>query len=195
MKKFTATITGVTSLLMHSERLADPTNPATKELKKIAAKRGKTDDDLAALKELEWRVGLYLDAKGRPAVPVDWLLAALKEGARHVKLGKQAQAGIFDPGTPYFALAFDGPKKGGLDALYADGRFCDYRGVGVNGKRVMRSRPCFPGWSLTFSLDFDPETIEGAQIEAALETAGRLKGIGDYRPRFGRFVVTAVDHG
>lgn len=194
MKTFRATITGVSPLMMHAERLADPTNPLTKELKKHTKKKLKTDDDLALIKRLEWRAGLYTDDQDRPAVPVDWLLAALKEGARKVKLGKQASAGIFDPGVPFFPVTFDAPD-GGLEALYADGRFCDYRGVGVQGKRTMRARPLFPDWSLSFELLYDPETIEGGQIEDALRTAGQLLGIGDYRPRFGRFVVTEVDRG
>lgn len=193
MKTFKATIVGVTPLLMHSERLADPTNELTKELKKLTAKRQKTDGDLAEIKKAEWRGGLYLDDEDRPAVPVDWLLAAIKEGARKSKLGKQAQAGVYDPSVPFFRLTFDGPE--GLEDLYECGRFCDYRGVGVNGKRVMRARPCFPGWSLSFHLDYDPETIDGGQIEDALHKAGQLLGIGDYRPRFGRFVVSEVSRG
>lgn len=193
MKTFKATIVGVTPLLMHSERLADPTNEHTKKLKKLTAKRQKTDEDLILIKKVEWRGGLYLDDEDRPAVPVDWLLAAIKEGARKSKLGKMAEAGVYDPGVPFFRLTFDGPE--GLEDLYECGRFCDYRGVGVGGKRVMRARPCFPGWSLTFHLDYDPEVIEGGQIADALSKVGQLRGIGDYRPRFGRFVVSEVSHG
>lgn len=193
MKTFKATIVGVSPLMQHNERLADPTNPLTRNLKKLTAKRAKTDDDLAAIKRAEWEAGLVCNVKGKPSVPVDWLLAALRDGAKKSKLGQQAKAGIFDPGIAHFELEYTGPKA--VEKMYDDGRYVDYRGVGVNGKRVMRARPIFPEWRLAFELNYDPETIEGSQIEEALRKAGQLLGIGDYRPRFGRFMVEGCDHG
>lgn len=188
MKTFKAVITGVTPLMMHSERLADPTNLKTKELKKLTAKKAKTDEDLALIKRVEWEVGMYVDENGHPAVPVDWILAVLLAGAKKSKQGPLAKAGIFPSTRAFFPVTFPGPKD--IESLWADGRFCDYRGVVIQQKRTMRARPVFPGWSLSFEVDFDPDTIDGSTVKTALERAGQLIGMGDYRPRFGRFVVT-----
>jgi hypothetical protein len=193
MKTFKAIITGVSPLMMHSERLADPTNPKTKELKKLTSKKSKTDEDLALIKRVEWEVGMYTDETGAPAIPVDWILAVLLAGAKKSKQGPLAKAGIFPGNTTFFPLDFPGPKD--VEALWNDGRFCDYRGVVIQQKRTMRARPVFPGWSLKFEVDFDPDTIDGSTIKTALERAGTLIGMGDYRPRFGRFVVTEASHG
>jgi len=70
MKRFIATLVGSTPLMMHSERLADPTNAMTKRLKSLTAKKKKTDEALAAIKQAEWEGGLYLNDEGEPAVPV-----------------------------------------------------------------------------------------------------------------------------
>jgi hypothetical protein len=193
MKTFKATITGVTPLMMHSERLADPTNPITKALKKLTAKRQKTEEDHLAVKRFEWEGGLYTDETGVPAVPVDWILAVLLAGAKKSKQGPLAKAGIFSGATAFFPLDYPGPKT--IEEMWADGRFCDYRGVTVGQAKVMRARPVFPGWTLTFSVDYDPDTIDGDVIENALNKAGTLLGMGDYRPRFGRFVVSEVSRG
>lgn len=193
MKTFTATITGVAPLMMHAERLADPTHPLTKALKKLTAKRAKTDEDLLAIKRSEWEAGMYVDSKSNPAVPVDWILAVLLAGAKKSKQGPLAKAGIYPASQDFFPLTYSGPKD--IEGLWADGRFCDYRGVCVGQSKVMRARPVFAGWSLAFAVTYDPDTIDGSSIETALERAGTLVGMGDYRPRFGRFLITEVDHG
>lgn len=193
MKTFTATITGVTPLMMHSEQLADPTHPITKALKKLTAKRQKTEEDHLAVKRCEWEGGLYVDTKGAPAVPVDWVLAVLLAGAKKSKQGPLAKAGIFAGMIDRFPLDYPGPKI--VTEMWEDGRFCDYRGVAIGQAKVMRARPVFPGWSLKFNVDYDPETIDGDTIETALVKAGQLLGMGDYRPRFGRFIVSECNHG
>lgn len=193
MKTFKAIITGVTPLMMHSERLADPTNPQTKALKKLNAKRQKTDEDYLQIKRFEWQAGLYQDEAGSPAIPVDWLLAVALAGAKKSKQGPLAKAGIFPTAQSFFPLDYPGPKT--VEEMWEDGRFCDYRGVTIGQSKVMRARPVFPGWSLKFNLDYDPDTIDGSSVQTAFERAGTLCGMGDYRPRFGRFVVQECDHG
>lgn len=174
---------------MHNERLADPTGQWAKALSAIHGKRKKTEDDILALKRAEWEGGLYTNAKGAPAVPVDWLLATVLAGAKRYKLGPLVKAGVFAV-KDTFDLDFDFKRKTDLDALYNDGRFVDYRGVVVNGRsRVMRCRPHFPGWAVDVELGYDPTTIDRDQIVRAMETAGHLIGMGEYRPRFGRFTV------
>lgn len=194
MKTFKATIRGLAPLMMHNERLADPTATETRALKAKTSSRKKTDEDLEEIKRLEWFGGIYADDKGRPSIPAGWVWAALIAGAKKSKQGPQAKAGIFDAGPHalYFPLKFEGPKT--LEALFADGRFTDTRGVGVQGSRVMRTRPVFPNWTAEIEVMYDPDTIDGADVEKALAQCGKLLGLGDYRPRFGRFEVLEVSH-
>lgn len=188
MQKIKLRLQGITPLMMHNERLADPTGAWAKRLKAISKKRNKSDEDLEALKRAEWEGGLYCDDNNAPAIPVDWVLAAALAGGRRYKIGPLIKAGVFTSKRDRFPLEFDFKKKTDLDALYAAG-FVDYRGVVVGRARVMRCRPHFPGWSTTVELAYDPETIDREQLVQAIATAGQLIGIGDYRPRFGRFEV------
>jgi hypothetical protein len=56
--------------------------------------------------------------------------------------------------------------------------------------RIMRKRPRFNEWSLTFTIKVINDFMPAEVIKSALEDAGREGGIGDYRPRYGLFEVT-----
>lgn len=67
----------------------------------------------------------------------------------------------------------------------------DIRPVVIQRARVLKWRPKFNQWKLKFKLTIlDDTNISPANIKEILEKAGATKGIGDYRPRFGRFMVT-----
>lgn len=186
MKTYKARLVGDSPLLMHSCAGLDKFNPIGREIKKFTDKKKKTDDDLLEIKRLEWRMGLYLDDQGQVTMPADNIIATVIAGARKSKMGKQAEAAVFET-SPFFALNFDGPKD--LDALYKDGRFCDYRPVRNQQNRVMRSRPIFRQWSVDISLQFDESILDPDSLKEALRVAGEQIGLGDYRPRYGRFHV------
>lgn len=61
--------------------------------------------------------------------------------------------------------------------------------VVVNRSRIMRSRPQFDNWSLSFSLILIDESLDKTTVKEILEAAGRYKGLGDSRPEYGRFVI------
>jgi hypothetical protein len=48
-------------------------------------------------------------------------------------------------------------------------------------------------WFLTFSLTIDPGEIEVKEINLILEKAGRIVGLGGWRPVFGRFEVMTAE--
>lgn len=67
----------------------------------------------------------------------------------------------------------------------------DARGAVVQRARIVRWRPRFNKWKLQFSIDIlDDENISVPVLKEILEKSGATKGIGDYRPRFGRFYVS-----
>ena len=71
-------------------------------------------------------------------------------------------------------------------------KFADVRAVRVQASRVMRCRPIFRDWSLEFTAMHDPSVMAGRAIAEALEIAGQQIGLGDFRPKFGRFTVESL---
>lgn len=185
MVKVKANLTGISPLMLHNGQLADPQNKWSREMKAVSGKRKKTDDDLAEMRRLEWFGGLVLDEKGRPCITGEMLIGAWRDGGRKLKLGKDVVAGVWPECS--FPIEYEGPKD--MKKLYADERFVDVRGVKVGQSRVMRCRPIFRAWSVTIECEIDPEVIDVDPALQALEVAGARIGLGDFRPRFGRFLV------
>lgn len=177
-------LVGVAPLLMHSSRLVDPLDPTKRRIDRLARRRAKTDADHEELARLEWYGGLWLVA-GRPCVPAEAVEACLSEAARARRAGKRIKAGLMVPVTP--TIRHDGPET--LDALQADGRFTLRVPVQVNGKRLMRTRPRFDVWSIDLAIHYLPGLLDPAEILDHLRVAGDTVGLGDWRPRFGRFRV------
>jgi len=69
--------------------------------------------------------------------------------------------------------------------------FLDQRRVVVQRSSVTRSRPAFlAGWETDFALVVNlPEYIGPEFIYELIADAGRLVGIGDFRPTYGRFMI------
>ena len=59
---------------------------------------------------------------------------------------------------------------------------------------MMCHRPCIEKWQLTFQLYIDETMIDPRLVRGVIDRAGRMVGLGDYRPQckgsFGRFAVT-----
>ncbi len=83
------------------------------------------------------------------------------------------------------------------DELDTDGDkplYLDMRPVVVNRARVVRIRPTFKaGWSLEFEITVIDDQISPEMVQDVLILAGKTVGIGDFRPRFGRFSVVGFD--
>lgn len=176
-------ITGTTPLIMHNGRLADPLDPFTQALAKLTCKKQKTLEDHKAVSKAEWYGSLYTDDDGRPCLPGEVLEAALVEGAKKFKLGKVAKGGIIVVGN--FPLEYDGPKN--IDKLWDHGGYLKRSAVKVQMSRVMRSRPIFPQWTCSFDVLWDPSMLKDEDQLSEIATAAGQSGVGDWRPKFGRF--------
>lgn len=73
--------------------------------------------------------------------------------------------------------------------------YLDRRRVMVQRQGVTRERPAFAaGWSATILFMVQsPTYIPPAVLHETLNQAGRLVGVGDFRPSFGRFRVTSFE--
>jgi len=191
MKTISVKWTGIRPLVLHNGLLADPTNPFVIAIKKLTSKKNKkTDADNEEISRLEWMGGLYLGADGKTLViPSDNIERCIQEGARKSRLGKDAQAAVFCA-EPEVEIEHESIKGRKPESLYADaGRFILRKGVKVTTNRVIRVRPMIPtGWTIAFTLEYDETIINVRNLEQAMRDAGALIGLGDWRPKFGRFL-------
>jgi hypothetical protein len=66
----------------------------------------------------------------------------------------------------------------------------DARRAIIQGNGIIRHRPRFDEWRCTFTIEYDPLLWPNVKVLIdILADAGQRKGVGDYRPRFGRFGV------
>lgn len=181
---------GTSPLLLHNGILSDPLDPRTKAIAAVTKGRNKTDREHERVAELEFHGSLYLSEKVPhvPVLPADNLQKVLIEGARKAKLGKAFEAGTYVLADA--PILYDGPKA--IDKLYADERFRYRKGVVVQKRRVMRTRPIFRIWAVEMAVEFDPEQVNKTDVIEALTVAGGRVGIGDWRPRYGRFEAKVI---
>jgi hypothetical protein len=66
----------------------------------------------------------------------------------------------------------------------------DSRPARIKQARVLRSRPLLSDWAAEFDVVVtDDDAVPMAVVNSILITCSQTKGVGDYRPRFGRFMV------
>lgn len=68
----------------------------------------------------------------------------------------------------------------------------DRRPVVIQRARVMKSRARMDKWELEFVLICIDDRAIAQDIEEILKYAGAYVGVGDYRPRYGRFEVVSM---
>jgi hypothetical protein len=193
---YNVTIEGIRPLLMHNGRLCDPLDEHTKKLKTASKQRNKSDDDHIHVARVEFEGGLYHDDKIGPYVPSDNLQATIEKGAARRKLGKvfKAHVGVDMPDgdAPGFALKYKGPRD--IEGLWSDRSFVFSKGARVGQSRVVRTRARFAtGWQLAFRVEVLADGVTKDQLKQAITDAGLYEGLGDWRPRYGRFVVKSLD--
>jgi hypothetical protein len=180
-------LVGERPLLMHCARLADPLDPITIELAKIT-KRDKTRADYEEIGRIEWFGSLWLDSS-RPCIPADALHASFIIAARTKRKGPHAEAGLFVDAPAI--LKYDGPS--GVNELWEDERFRFRTGVRINNARTMRTRPRFADWSVEFTATFLPSLLNRSEVVDIFKISGFREGLGDWRPKFGRFAVELLE--
>ena len=177
-------------MLCHNGQTADPRNIYSKAMKAISGKRKKTDADYEEMARLEWLAGLYR-FQDDIVIPDYVLEAVFINGAKKSKRGPQAKCGMFF--TEHAPLEF--PSKPvtitdeTLSDLFLSGEFTHTVGVKVGMAKVMRTRPMFRNWSLVATAQFDPDVLNLRDIEEIAIDAGKLVGLGDWRPKHGRFTA------
>ncbi len=180
-------IRGAAPLLMHNIRLANPRDEFARQLKTFSSKKKKADSDLNAMSDIEWDGGIYIEG-GKVVLPAENIEACLWEGAKKVKQGREMRGSCFVEQSP--PLIYQGPKD--LAKLRDSTAHRLIKMVGIGKARVPRTRPYFAIWEADVVVMFYSDTLNRAQVEEWMRYAQRI-GIGDFRPKFGRFIVESCE--
>ncbi len=195
------TAKGLAPLLLKNGSGANPLDPLVKELKRWTSKRKKTDQDYEIIAQLEWLGSFYpsepgtfevkngkliIEGFGVPVIPGENVEGMLVKGARKLKKGDAFKAGIVCEGVYPIVTGANGKTKTIREMLGDPNHFFTHRAV-IQGKTVMRTRPIFNRWQISPCISYLPSEVDKQEVEEVFELCGRVIGLGDWRPRFGRF--------
>lgn len=186
---FTITMTGVRPLLMHSARLANPLDTTVKAMKAVSSKRTKTDEDHEELARLEFAGSLYIHDQLGPYIPGENIERCLVDAGKVTRKGTDLKRCLFIK-SDLNPVVYRGPRT--VDELWADENFRLVASAKVQQNRVMRTRPMFREWIVEAEGVLDTSIMDLPVLASIAETAGSMIGLGDYRPRYGRFAVDVV---
>lgn len=169
------TLEGASDLLFHRW------NCESVDAKSKAAKnsKAKKEDDVESY---VWRNG-----SGELCVPGEYFRQSIIHAAKFKqdpRSPRKSAMDLFKAGvvslTPLATL-------GTTDWDYLDTRRVTVQRAGIN-----RTRPAMrQGWSVDIEFQIlTPEYIDPVLFQDVLNTAGRLVGVGDFRPTYGRYFIT-----
>lgn len=174
----TVTLEGSSDLLFHAW------NPEAVDEKGRGAKgsKSKKEDDVESY--------VYRCEDGTLGIPGEYLRQAIINAAKFRQ----------DPRSPRKS-AMDLFKAGvvSLTHLASVGKvnwdYLDKRRVTIQRNGINRTRPALKaGWQATFEIAVNlPEYIDRNMLREVIEQAGRLIGLADFRPTFGRFGIVKFD--
>jgi hypothetical protein len=131
----------------------------------------------------EWESSLYRMEDGTIYQPSDHLENSLVKAAGNFQItgkGKKTYKDLIKS-----AIVIDPLYIPHLIPKYE----IDKRAVRIKTSRVVRQRPIFHKWALEFTLTIIEPQLPSNVVKEIMDYAGRFVGIGDYRPKFGRFHV------
>lgn len=187
MKNLKITWKGITPLLMNSCKCVNPLHPISIEKKKYTSKRTKTEEDLKIISDLDWEAAAYWKDDIGMYIPAEAVEATIVNGAKMNRKGTDVQkyCSVTDLYIP-----LDYGENLTKEQLIADEKYRDVRAVNVQRAKLLRTRPRFEKWSIAFNMRYDENKIDLETIINALENAGAYVGLCDYRPRYGKFLVS-----
>jgi hypothetical protein len=184
LKPYTARIVieGTAPLLFHSWNV-DSVAEKAKAAKNSKAK--KSDD----IESYVYRVS---ETDRRLGIPTVNFHSAITEAAKYVQDPRSPRKCARDLAKAGIVPSADvAPFLPGTD----EWDFIDRRRVTVQRAGITRERPAMrAGWRIAFDLTVTtPEYIDGALLRSLIQSAGRLVGLCDFRPTYGRFDIVAFE--
>lgn len=169
-------ITGDAPLLLHGWNIESIEEKAA--AKKNSAKK-KTDD-------IENYV--YRDEEGYIVMPTKNFCASIRTAGKKYP----------DPASPrksmhdlLKAIVCPYSQEGRINNGVKEWQYVDRQRVVVQRAGITRSRPAFfKGWTIEFEiLVQEPEYLSPSLLHEIITRAGKLEGIGDFRPTYGRYRI------
>ena len=187
METMKVKMVGLVDMLQHNVQLANPMSEATILLKAATKKGGnnKKPENYEEMARCEFMGGLYMNA-GKYIIPqeqIEMMLACVCWD--NFKISKASAVSCIEVNKPFILTSYDGPDD--PEKRFGDPNCMDQRMVVVQKKKILRTRPRFSNWIAEGEVNFT-QPMDDEKIKIAFEVAGQ-KGVGDYRPKFGRFVV------
>lgn len=184
MKTYNVEIKGIAPLLQHRYLFKDE--------KDQMAKKSAGRKDYSS----EWKTAMYWDDTIGMYEPSNHLEGAMQKAASNFQIpgkGKKTYKDLFKSSVFVTPENIQFGLNGSPDKLVESGKLHIHRAlVRVNRAGVERLRPMLKSWSLSFELQVLEDQIEPDAVKQILEYAGRYVGIGDYRPKYGRFTVSKL---
>jgi len=182
VKRIDATIEGTTPLIIN--KFTDAAQLAATS-GSSQANRQPSDPREAAMARL------YVNDKGVPVLPQPNLFRCFIEGGRFFKSGK-SKVTTQRNSLVAACLSVDGLH---FPIQSTGGWSVDTRPIRnpATGGRMLRYRPIFHDWRISFSMSLMEEIIARKLLREIVDASGKLIGLGDFRPDckgpFGKFVV------
>jgi len=130
---------------------------------------------------------LYLNSEGKICVPSMAVLSAMRKAATQMKKAGAGKKTLKD-------FVFSGLQiEPEMIELPNQNYDVDIRPVVVMRARILRARPLFKEWGLTFTINIiDEMTWDAGTVRQVIEEAGKYQGLLDFRPLFGTFTVVSM---
>ena len=172
--RVSVTVEGVAPILFHAWNVESVES-------KSKAKKGsaeKKSDDVESY--------VYRNDKGNISIPGEYLKGAIVGAAKFrqdPRSPRKSAADLFKAAIVSLTPLADLGTK--------DWDYLDRRRVVIQRNAITRSRPAMrEGWKATFVLQVNlPEYVDQAMLNETIQQAGKLIGLADFRPSFGRFSV------
>jgi hypothetical protein len=159
-------------------------NNESVEAKAKAAKgsKAKKSDDLESY--------VYRDEDGKLAIPGEYFRMAIVNAAKFKQDPRSPRKSAMDLFKAGIAVLDEHCSLGTKDWDYLD-----RRRVMIQRNGVTRERPAMrTGWRVVVTLQvLLPEYISSGLLNEVVQAAGRLVGVGDFRPTYGRYSVVRYD--
>lgn len=152
---------------------------------KSRAKKGsieKKTDDIESF--------MYKDEKGFICIPGEYVRQAVIHASKYEQDPRSPRKSLMDLMKAALVSLTDLSSLG-----VKEPDFIDQRRVVIQRSAVTRSRPAMKtGWKAKFILMVNlPEYVPHQRLNHILQQAGRIVGLADFRPSFGRFNVNTFE--
>lgn len=150
----------------------------------------------------EWKRTVTATEDGQLYVDPSYVFGCLRDGAKHTKKGKGSIQSLVAATLQVVdnLVMIDRRLPDGLNSLPTDPTqpvYLDVRGVrnpSTKARNVRYRVAASPGWSCSFSIQFDKTIVSTQQMNAVLIDSGRLVGLGNGRSiGMGRFEVESFE--